>query len=672
MILVTLSFVLSSCEYFLPDFKEERIDRRETNVRTLDSIDHLTSTTNDLVRSGENVAQSQRDLTDALRKTFQSQSDLTETLGSDFKSEEQLRIKLAKNQGLRVTALDSLISALKANADALGQKVTPAKTRKEKILQLAGKWIEESGNKEKLRPQETCLLKAAAAGGVADLGLPEALRSKTYTSCPTGKVRASVLEWMLTDPQAEENLDPRGLFVFGATIEGRLDLAHVVLQSPLWLYYCQILEGLDVHSAKTETVDLQGSSLGPLDAHRIRIDHGDLLLTDASVNGGVDLSDAQIDGRINCDGAIFSAGGNPYSFNAEQASIGGHLEFGTLSKTRFLTGGGTENKATENRSFRSLGAIDLEAATIGGNLIFDDATLASPESARSSEKKDITHSEGEAGLHARFTNVGGTLVWKLAATQQPTVVLDLSHARVRALADAQNSWPLKRNLHIVGFTYDSIVDDDPYHKQTRLDWLQRESPSDSLIAQPYSQLASVLKAAGRDSEASDVLYAMREAHLNSYKPSWFRLFGLAEAAESLDAAQNIEPTESQQSSFLRWLAGEVLAQTVGFGYRPDKIVYSYIVFIAFGGLVSWFCRDCFVKKPGYDDDFKPLLYSFDLIIPPLKFGQVENFRPVSSTEDHYSPKARVLGIYITFHKFLGWIFPLLVAVGASISAYLIS
>ena len=82
---------------------------------------------------------------------------------------------------------------------------------------------------------EERVVRAAPAGSVADcidLGGDEELQNADGTPRPLGEqwptarnVRADLIRWLFVDRVAREQIDPKGVWIGGARITGRLDLS---------------------------------------------------------------------------------------------------------------------------------------------------------------------------------------------------------------------------------------------------------------------------------------------------------------------------------------------------------------------------------------------------------------------------------------------------------------
>ena len=228
-------------------------------------------------------------------------------------------------------------------------------------------------------------------------------------------IRAPLLVWLLSNPDAAKLVDPSGIGVAGARIDGRLDLSYLTIGLPLTLITCSIADGIDLSSAHIRSIDLRKSWTG-----RIVLDQT-TVVGDMSMRlghyGAVSIFRSTINGSMNCDSGHF-VGADPIS--VVETTIKGDATF----HERFTTGG----------------IIYFRLSRIGQSLSFHDV---------------IFNGKRDNGLNAQRVIVGGTLYWVDVKTT-PRTELDLGDAHVGALWDDADSWPAPGNLFINGFVYGTI------------------------------------------------------------------------------------------------------------------------------------------------------------------------------------------------------------------------
>ena len=220
--------------------------------------------------------------------------------------------------------------------------------------------------------------------------------------------------------------------------------------------------------------------------------------------------------------------------------------------------------------FVCAGELGLVNADIGGRVNLDGATVAA---------LDLRH------LTTR------ELV--LLPTVKPSGLVDLGHARVGLLRDDPATWP--EAIRLDGLTYEALADHDGDHLADRLRWLRLDPDPHGFRPQAYAQLAQVYRAAGRDDEARTVLLA-GERH---------RRTGLGRTA--------------------RWW-GHLQDLTVGYGYRPVRAAAWLAALLAVGTTVF----GLYPPRPAHPvsgPEFVAPIYTLDLILPVIDFGQQSAFHP---------------------------------------------
>jgi hypothetical protein len=192
--------------------------------------------------------------------------------------------------------------------------------------------------------------------------------------------------------------------------------------------------------------------------------------------------------------------------------------------------------------------------------------------------------------------------------------VDLRRARVIGeLRDTSSPVPAK-NIHLEGLTYGSLAEGSEQDKEIlkgRLEWLKGVD----YAPQVYRQLAAVYAAEGEESSAKKVLIAGREARRKNRH--WF------------------------QRGF-EW----ILKITVRYGYSPLLVLAPLAVLELAGWLCFHLLIDDMVVVPIYKDDsvssvghvlpgypdFRPAVYTLDLLLPVVDLGQSKFWFPVHAAE----------------------------------------
>ncbi|GAA2617336.1 oxidoreductase [Dactylosporangium fulvum] len=431
-------------------------------------------------------------------------------------------------------------------------------------------------------------------------------------------MRASVLADLLARP-VDRTTHPRAaLRLRGATVVGVLDIAHTDVAVPVELHDCTLADPVDVSGARLAGLHLVRCRLPGLQARLVDV-RGDVLCTESTIGGPVDLRDARIGGDLDLDRAqLRNPAGNALA--AARLSVGGSL------------------RATE---LRTAGELWLGGAQVGGNVLLDGAVLDNP--AGRVVGGDRLRVGGNVRAGAGFTadgdvmlihvDVGGQL-WFVDATlrspdgfalnlggstagsvwlgfrEPPVGRVRLSGLRVDTLFDDPRVWPAE--LDLVGCTYRLVMsrafESGPQPRgpsglaavgvRSRLDWLRR-SP-DGYAPQPYEQLAEVYRRNGQDVEARRVLL---EKH-------------------------------RRRRATLHWpgrFAGYLLDGLVGYGYRTWLAGLWLLGCWAIGtaAFTRWPAP---ARNPAEAPERNPALYALDLLLPIINLGHDTAWKPTGTAQ----------------------------------------
>jgi hypothetical protein len=428
---------------------------------------------------------------------------------------------------------------------------------------------------------------------------------------PERSVRAELVRWLHTDPEVSRQIDPSGLGIAGARIVGTLDLSYVKADTPITLLRCYIPDGIDLTFSHLQAFEVRASVTGPISADMSE------LARDLSVrfgrSGPLSLFRSRIGGNLDCTGGTFLGSGQT-TVNAVESTIAGDAVF--------------------HDGFSTDGMVDFRLARIAQSLSFHGA---------------IFSGTAETGLNAERAVIGGILYW-VAIEHTPRTQLDLENTKADALWDDQASWPAPGMLTIDGFVFNEFAG-GPADADARLRWLELQPPG--YRPQPYRQVATVLRASGREAGAADVLIAKEnvlrhQAGLGRMERVWNRM----------------------------------LEVTIGYGYRPLRALWWMAGFVAIGTLLfglGYLTRivtptdpaayRAFVESgttPPHYPPFNALIYSLENFLPVVALHQEEYWRPnpLHSVRGETSsggngsaggiPAGRLLRWYLWFHILAGW------------------
>lgn len=100
-------------------------------------------------------------------------------------------------------------------------------------------------------------------------------------------IRAEFLWWICTDKKASDLIDPRGIQISGARIEGVLDFSGATIPHRLMLAFCSIKGGITLLDAATRSINLLGSHTGPIIGDRLKIEGALFLWRGFKAEGGL-------------------------------------------------------------------------------------------------------------------------------------------------------------------------------------------------------------------------------------------------------------------------------------------------------------------------------------------------------------------------------------------------
>ncbi len=357
--------------------------------------------------------------------------------------------------------------------------------------------------------------------------------------------------------------------VRGAAIRGGLSFSDATLRNP---------SGVALNAGRS----ILDNGLYAMDGF---VAHGEVQIGGARIQGSVNLSGAsllnpggvalladrvEVTGRFFC-GSGFTAEGEIRLVDARVGSslllTGARLSntAGPAVSAEGLTVNGIVNCCD---GFTADGMVSLVSARVGSELCFETATINADLDLRS------VHA---AMLRADSrTSIAGTL--------------DLRHAVTEVLRDHPAGWP--DSIRLDGFTYTTMV--SPLPAASRLRLLARNSGG--YQPQPYEQLAAVYRRMGHDTDARAVLLAKQRMRRHAL------------------------PAPSRAWGYLQdWV--------VGYGYRPQRAALWLTVLLAIG--TAAFAADHPAPLDrGQAPEFSPVLYTLDLLLPIVGFGQRGAFNPM--------------------------------------------
>ncbi|GAA3589821.1 hypothetical protein GCM10022419_085410 [Nonomuraea rosea] len=378
-----------------------------------------------------------------------------------------------------------------------------------------------------------------------------------------------------------------GLFARAMEVDGEVSLRFARVSGPLTLRGSRVRNpgGLAVRGGGL-------NAEGGLFLSLIETD-GQVRLENATIGGALSLDGATLrnpggvvlaaDGVV-VDGALHAREG--LSAEGEisllDAAVSGpaHFEGATLVNPggiALAASGITVGKALKLcDGFSAQGRIRLSNAQVGSRLCFDDAKLDNP---------------GDVALRAWRLETR-ELAMRTAGPIRGTV--DLRHARVGALRDDPDAWP--DAIRMDQLAYEVLEPMLP--AGGRLGWLRRDP--DGYLPNAYEQLAGMYRRLGSDADARETMLA----------------------------------GQRQRRTALPWYArvwGHVQDAAVGYGFRPLRAAGWLLALLAVGTVVFTLAEPPALKR-GEAPEFNPLVYTLDLLLPIIDFGQEKAFNPAGGAQ----------------------------------------
>ncbi len=345
----------------------------------------------------------------------------------------------------------------------------------------------------------------------------------------------------------------------------------------------------------------------------------------------VDLRVSKVGGQLSMIGSKFKG-----KLNMNSASIGRSL---LMSNAQFkevdLAVSHVEDQLEMSGSTFE-GKLNMDSASVGNNLFMRKATFNKPVQFLFLHVGSILDARGAtlSGLDLSGTQIEGELLFGLGEGGKKTEwkgsfpKFTLRNARVGALQDTEDSWPDNLEREFEGFIYQRLgglgmnEKETPYERSSEwfIDWLAKDK---TYSPQPYLQLAGVLRTAGYEYKADDVLYASRERELRDSK-----------------------------TSPRKWRVLSVLKVTIGYGYgfRYFRLLYWVLGLLVIGTFLLFINleKDNDGKKIGF-------WYSLDMLLPVIKLR-----------EKHYKMDLQTpVKYYFYFHQIMGYLLIFFLIAGLS-------
>jgi len=295
-----------------------------------------------------------------------------------------------------------------------------------------------------LRDAEVKVLRAAPIGEVAWCGPsqkdfdPMNDPAKANAWGVERSIRAGLIRWLCIDREVREYVDPRGLQIHGARIEGPLELSFVRVKFPLSVQCCSLKEEIRLRFLRIPTISLNGSWVRSINAECAKVKGTVALGNGFCSEGEVQLVGARIGNNLDCGTGHFRNFPGK-ALRADRIRVRGSV---------FL-----------RNAFVAEGEVRLFGAEIGGNLECNDGTfLNATGSALSADRASVQGSvflrdgfsaEGEVRLLG--AQVGGNLECNGGKFKRTSgVALNADRINVKGNLLLHSGFSAEGEVHLVG------------------------------------------------------------------------------------------------------------------------------------------------------------------------------------------------------------------------------
>jgi hypothetical protein len=462
------------------------------------------------------------------------------------------------------------------------------------------------------------------------------------------EVRSEFVRWLATDPKAVSNIDPKGLRVWGASLQGKLDFEECHIHPTLYFRQCTLKNGINLMEAETKGLYLTESDVaGPIQGDGITV-HGPIDFRGSTFSSEVSLLSASIASELSCVGTKFNCAQD--SLSLDDATIGGNVLFndgfessGMIRMLGVRIAGSFEcqnAKLTTNEI-----ALSMDGARIEGDVFFRKGTVSSGEIRipLAEIRGDLEFCDVEmAEVYCRNLKVEGAFIW-LLIHKHAKLKLKLVGASVTSLRDDPGSRPSQDNLQLDGLEYDDLMSytnadakdvaknrfpaEHELSAADRVNWLMLQDKENQVKPQPWMHLRDLLERKGEDSGAKHVLYKLRclQARKSWLPWRWWKI-----AFAWLDEA----PQRILYSIAVTLIFGTLVFTEAGFtGALAPTEKEAYSAFLHGNAMPSAYPL------------LNPFMYTLENSLPLVKLGQDEKWAP----DQRHAAKD-----WYTSYQFLMW------------------
>lgn len=382
----------------------------------------------------------------------------------------------------------------------------------------------------------------------------------------------------------------------GTLVHGKLSLSNATIGGAFRAEGCHFRHKYDVAIEALGLKVHSDLSLGVRDDERFY------------AQGEVVLSDAHVGGNLNCTGGRFE--------NEEREALvarGIKVDRNVLLRQSFtatgrvdLAGAWIDGKVDFREGWffdRNVEAVRCDRVKVGHAVKFDGATVSG--GVRMCDARigtEVTFDDaalaGEMALKLKGTQIRGTL--RLNFAEPPEGSVDLRQVTTGSFDDREGDLPPGEDTKLDDFVYGALHDTS-LEMSKRLKWLKGRA----YLPQVYLQLAATYARAGHHDQATTVLVEKEEARRLAWKGFPGPLFRMC------------------------WW---VLKPTVGYGYRPFRVLGWLAILQVAGGIAFSGVEAFDAARNGVNEAwYHSWLYTFDLLVPVVSLHHSELWVPQGAT-----------------------------------------
>jgi hypothetical protein len=308
---------------------------------------------------------------------------------------------------------------------------------------------------------------------------------------PDTRIRAALIRFVLLGKDTEIDLHDKGVRLRGAVITARLDLQGCDCRRGISLTLCRVEESLSLINATLRGLHISGCLMKGVMADNANFSGALYLRSGTVIEGEISLAGARIGGDLQiCDAEIHSGASD--AVFAPSLRVEGAVFLGNYPYSQGVT------------ALISEGMLFFASARIAHVFFVTNTAISLPAEVQSAGFFGATEEHGNnIALSLGRAAIGGILY--MQANQIGRGIVNLAGADVARLTDEPAGPGAVYPIRLDGFRYGDFSRHAETSLAARLEWLARRPAETPFTAQPYEQLAYVLRRLGHRDDAQTVL-----------------------------------------------------------------------------------------------------------------------------------------------------------------------